>query len=153
MSAFVVSKTEIAYLVEAGAVWRVYAEVPGELQRGPLPDERRAREALGQMLSDENVRSVNARYREDDEAETYDEQPRMLWHSFDPVQVIKCAHCYEYQSCEHEGWAHSKAKGYIDSLIKCAIGKLPGYNAAKWGAPEPTPGLTSLSDLLSGNRM
>jgi hypothetical protein len=29
---------------------------------------------------------------------------------FDPVQVLKSCDCYEYQSCEHDGWEDSEAR-------------------------------------------
>lgn len=49
------------------------------------------------------------------------------------VAAIKGIQCYQYQSCEHEGWQTSGAKRYTDELIGALIGELPGYQEAAWG--------------------
>jgi hypothetical protein len=51
------------------------------------------------------------------------------------VAVIKSIKCYRYQACEHEGWEGSYADKLTEQLLHAAIGYLPGYDAAAWGAP------------------
>jgi hypothetical protein len=40
--------------------------------------------------------------------------------------------CYEYQSCEHDGWDDSATKRFCNSLRHSLTASLPGYNAAPW---------------------
>lgn len=49
-----------------------------------------------------------------------------------PTEIIKLAHCFEYQSCEYEGWETSQAKKLINSVIDSEIHRLPEYEAAEW---------------------
>jgi hypothetical protein len=104
--------------------------------------------AVGNMLWLENLKSVEARYgsgRKDlpgqieDNAAGYKLEETdfntILW-SVDPVQVLKSCQCYEYQACEHDAWEKSEAKAFVDALRISAIHVLPGYDAAKWGAPK-----------------
>ena len=164
MSAYLMSENGIAYLVEAGAAWRVdvgrilppMTRKPGDTAKCPVDpwlSFRHTREALGQMLWDENQASLNERYSETDDGLIYAELPRKFWHSFDRVQVIKCAHCYEYQSCEHDGWEDSRAARYMEELIATAIRNLPGYDDAKWGAPESRQDgkIISMMDMAHGD--
>jgi hypothetical protein len=89
---------------------------------------------LGALLWDENIRSVDSRYREENGVGAYEHVRSSLL--IDPVQVLKAADCYEYQSCEHEEWIESEAKTIIDALRDAACNAMPGYDAAVWGAPE-----------------
>ncbi len=49
-----------------------------------------------------------------------------------PVEIVKLAHCFEYQSCEYKGWETSQAKKLIESIISSAICQVPGYEVAEW---------------------
>jgi len=142
MSAYMCDRRHIAYLV---AAMRRYEVATWE----PVSDEER-----GQALWDENRMSVEARYPDTvghpedmpgpvGESFRFNEADVGEWcsHRFDPVQVVKACQCYEYQSCEHDGWnaragRSSRAKGWIESLTAHAIGVLPGYDEAEWGAPH-----------------
>ncbi|MDD5547059.1 MAG: hypothetical protein PHO67_07915 [Candidatus Omnitrophica bacterium] len=102
---------------------------------------------VANMLWQENIKSVRARYPDADYAnlpgevgETYviDERDcQMMWPIYEPTQVIKCCNCYSYQSCEHDGWMASEAHAFIEHLIHLAITALPKYESAEWGAPAP----------------
>lgn len=152
MSAYIVSRDHIAYLVEASLSrrlcrgelamrWR-YDNQWHELRHG---DTDRAVE-VGNMLWAENIVSVSARYPHDDVdnlpgpiGENYAMRAanfRLAWSNVDPVQVIKACHCYEYQSCEHQGWEASEAKAFIDALVNRCTRVLDGYDDAAWGPPE-----------------
>ena len=124
MSAWIVSKQHIDLLVAAS--------------KEVVPD------VLGQMLWDENHKSVNYRYTETKPTPSYTftARPNKV---INPVVVLKQLACYEYQSCEHAGWEDSKAYKFCQMLkaellatfstpmteeMVCA---LPEYNAAPWG--------------------
>lgn len=49
-----------------------------------------------------------------------------------PVEVIKLAHSYEYQACEHPGWETSDACDFLRLIVKAACRALPGYDEAPW---------------------
>lgn len=121
MSAFVLSDKHIDYLVSAAQLYRV---IPADLSR-----------VVGQILALENVKSVDYRYGTKDadalEREIAD-RPFSLTLRLDPVQVIKAADCYAYQSCEHPAWQASEARRYCDAIRSAAISRLPGYDTAAW---------------------
>ena len=150
MSAYIVDRVHIEYLVAAAMSRRIRGHGShafrwyhnGESHELACGDYARAAE-VGQMLWDECVASVSARYPHEDVStlpgpigETYQygtHRPRPM--TFEPVQVIKAAHCYDYQSCEHEGWEGSESYAFIHTLVTRATCELPGYDAAAWGAP------------------
>ena len=118
MSAFIVSQKHIQYLITAAIDYQVIV---------------RDSEQTGQLLWDENVKSVNYRY-------PTDPQERYIYHHkpfcvppINPIIVIKQCHCYAYQSCEHPEWETSEAKRLIDALEANAIRRVAGYDSAPWG--------------------
>lgn len=84
--------------------------------------------SLGAMLLAENMRSVNDRYDEDDVEHIYQHSALHVT----PVATLKATQCYEYQSCEHEGWETSAAKAFCEALTHSIISDLPGYEDAPW---------------------
>jgi len=72
-------------------------------------------------LYGENVKSVNYRYRSQ---EVYPPikfvQPDTYYTKLDLIDVYKQMNCFDYQSCEHDGWETSSAKNLL-FLLKCAI--------------------------------
>lgn len=121
MSAFVVSQEHIAALVVQERDWYWYWN--GEAHRDN-------RQQIGQMLWDENHRSVNYRYQE--------ETPNRLYlhdrveEPLSAVARLKLLNCYEYQTCEHPEWESSKAYAYCQALRDHLINELPGYDSAEW---------------------
>ena len=112
MSCFMVEREHVEYMLKAAqALSR--AQVAwyhgGQWHYMPAGDSDRANE-IGQMLWDENLRSVLYRYPDcaSDNVpgkcgEVYDNfymDGALGWHSFRPVQVLKAVACYEYQACE-----------------------------------------------------
>jgi hypothetical protein len=106
MSAWRVSEEHISALV----YWMIKAG---------LTDEDRADE-IGAMLWWENYKSVNARYSESDEIPGYKYRvptpipagPDGYPNAYDPEDMnhaLKLVACYDYQSCEHDGWEASIA--------------------------------------------
>lgn len=154
MSAYVVSRGHIRYLVEAA----LHLE-PDQFREGSRREGLRSyyhdgkrhevnsdtADALGLMLWRECEKSVRARYPNDGPSDLpgpVGDGPRfgyvhkMAWnHRFDVVQVIKAIRCYEYQSCEHQEWESSQAKAFCDALLAHAASCLPGYEEAEWGCP------------------
>lgn len=145
MSAYIVDREHIRYLVSA-AVGRETFRYSSEGKSIPITtQDQDALTAAGQMLWDENIKSIQALYPDCQKSlenapgpigETYIYSHNGIRGNFDPVQVIKAAKCYSYQSCEHEGWEASAAKSFINNLIDKEIHALPGYDKAAWGAPR-----------------
>lgn len=152
MSAYICDKNHIGYLVAAacssqlqfGGVARARWFHNGQWHECQDGDGQRMAEVANMLLL-ENIRSVSARYP----SESSDTLPgaierdlfqpgevRRVLGPLDPVQVIKSCHCFEYQSCEHEGWEDSEAHAFIKQLIRSACHRLPGYEAAEWGGPK-----------------
>lgn len=105
----------------------------------------------GQILLDENYRSVNYRYSEDDKSHRF--QLRAV-RSCSAVELIKMAHCYQYQSCETPDWKQTEGYAIIVALEAMAIRKLSGYDEATWGfdpqsAPPPLPATPAPKESLT----
>lgn len=154
MSAYVVDRTHIDVLVTAGLSQGTYGPLRWLWPELSAEDERDAFQAgepwgpraielaqershqltpqtanyVGQMLWAENVRSVNHRYEEDEWEQVYEHQP--IPGKVDPLIVLKAIACYQYQSCEHPGWAKSEAHAYTQALQDAMIRALPGYEDA-----------------------
>lgn len=154
MSAYICDREHIRYLVSA-AMSRWLNPSPGDrlawywgenngqsakLYAGDYKEAAR----VGQMLWDENVRSVSYRYPDDKPTELpgpCDDVPlygdHVAWQGeVRPVQVLKSISCFEYQSCEHPEWKTSEAFAFCRALESAAIYALDGYDDAAWGAPE-----------------
>ena len=146
MSAYIVSKSHINALVQAGLrsgmrarfTWYTRDE-DGNLTRMELRHDNA--DAVGQMLLDENIKSVSSRYPSDRLSElpgrTNSEYLMPFeWKPFvkqpTPLEAIKLIRCYEYQSCEHTEWDTSEAKQFCDCLKDWLISDLPGYDDAPW---------------------
>jgi len=145
MSAFVVGKEHINAMVTAGL--RVnYRPLSWyhNTRSHQLTDE--TADAVGQMLLDENVRSVGYRY----EGDSITDLPGKInaeWlipFKYQPtidcptgIETIKITRCYEYQSCEHQEWEQSEAKAFCKALIASQYGRLPGYEEAPWEWERP----------------
>lgn len=159
MSAFLVSKKHIDYIVSAAHFWskgNVGRYLPRDggvracdsIGRGkdPIPFEDFGNTDVGRLLWRENLISVAHRYARTDgdtrgstiEIDAY----KHAWVTDpsvtdgkgpDAVKVIKSIQCLEYQSCEHDGWESSAAHTFCQNLLSEAIRHLPGYDAAPWG--------------------
>lgn len=134
MSAFVVSNAHIDVLVNAIAQYGVAGKDVG----------RTVYRDLGQVLWDENVRSVDYRYQE---CNTHD---RYTLHTtegdLDPLAVLKAIDCYEYQSCEHPEWADSDAQRWMTRLREAIYTIAPRYC-------EPVPSRFSPGRMVPAYRL
>lgn len=84
---------------------------------------------VGAMLWHENQLSVNFRYREDDIEPVYTFCHHPGFRPT-PVEALAALSCYDYQSCEHDGWPASEAFQFCEALKDKAIHSLPGRNDA-----------------------
>ena len=132
MSAWLVSKEHIVFMVESDVKIGDGSNNPEEMA------------AKANMLWEECLKSIKSRYPSSTET-----IPKIVAEEFlhfspvgrgmsmsDIAQLAKSVNCYEYQSCEHEGWEKSEANGFCQSL-RCSIcDSLPGYSDAHWGGPN-----------------
>ena len=149
MSAYMVDIGHVAYLVES--------ILSRDLSR--WPDRREAwhqvaATALGQLLWNENERSIHARYPDtvgdmDNAPGVYPSEgykpyahpsPFLLEQlpAPEPVQILKAIDCYAYQCCETEDWEESEAFTLVEALREQTLPKVQ-HNAredAEWGAPK-----------------
>lgn len=134
MSAFIVDDAHIDFLVTyaiGGGPSRVSGENP---------------QKLGQMLVDQNTRSVNWRYRDNAAAATYVFRP--FTGPMTPVAVIKACDCYDHQACETEDYEKTQAARLVDAIRSKAIRSLTGYDLEPWEV-QFNPGRRSGAVLLS----
>jgi hypothetical protein len=146
MSAFFVSKSDIDVIVSALIQEGIYVDVS--------PRPRNAKEIdpneLGRMLWTENLASVTGRYclahtkdadRQDEHAAYVEQIMAYDWRELcqlKPGAVAKIIACYEYQSCEHDGWHKSAAYQAITRLGQRLLRHIPGYEDAPWGVRDET---------------
>ena len=73
---------------------------------------------IGQILWDENYRSVNYRYNEDNKAPIFVSMSNTR--SYDPAQIFKAINSLEYQSCETDDWDQTEAAAILDAIRRKA---------------------------------
>lgn len=107
---------------------------------------------IGQLLWDECHRSINFRYDEQTPTPAY--RHRIPGARLDVVTLIKAAHCYRYQSCEHPEWETSEAAAITAALESWLVHEVPGYDAAPWGLDDehvqPTNAVSIMSMINRG---
>ncbi len=157
MSSWVVSKSHIDVLVSALRAFKV----EHNLGRDPVK--------IGRALWRENVESVAYNYqlrtRDDGRKDEMAHYERAIeaytfreLHDLKPGAVVKAAHCFDYQSCDHPAWEASEACRTMARLVDKLAQSLPGYEAAPWGVDEDrladfcNPALVSLTSLMSDGR-
>jgi hypothetical protein len=150
MSAFMCTDEHIAILAEYACARPMLASLVSPIVSQAYHanrDERRTdAEIVGAALYIENEKSVRARYPSDsgNMVSAWGYVHRMALRAralaVPAVAIIKATECYRYQACEHDGWEGSAVEQLTAAIISDAIGELPGYDAAAWGAPEmPKP--------------
>ena len=141
MSAFVVDRAHIRFLIEAALRFTGRFD-KFRFGEGKILTETNATE-IGQLLWNENVKSVRTRYPDDpfnlpgpigEEPYEYKHVPAPMI-PIDALDVLSSSIGYEYQTCEHDEWDTSEARAFIQELKEWAIRKLPGYGEAAYGAP------------------
>jgi len=156
MSAYMVDREHVIYLVKAAISKQLSLYDGGSIQWFYNGEQQQLRVLesmdrlvdIGQMLWNENLKSINSRYPDtidnpQDIPGPIDEdfiiQPtdfrRLNWIEFKPSQVLASIRCYNYQACEHEGWSSSEAHAFINALKEKCISVIS--DKGKWGAPKP----------------
>lgn len=105
------------------------------------PNCHRGARVLLDRLARENRRSVASRYNEAEEPMPAHPRAFPIVRVRDVSSVaraIKALDCYEYQACEHDGWAASEVAAWCSQLRRALVRRIPGfeaaYEAAPWGA-------------------
>lgn len=91
-------------------------------------------QALGQILLNENIKSVNSRYNESQTPHFYkfDYSARYFNYKNCKVQALSLLACYEYQASEHPGYSESDAAALVKMIRNRIIKQLPGYSDTEW---------------------
>jgi hypothetical protein len=126
MSAFVLSNEHIAAMMQAttprypGNAFWYYHNNQGHYKN---PTD------IGQILMNQNYRSVNHRYSETEPTPRFHNYAKK---DYTPVEILKACDSYSYQSCETEDWDQTEAFAILQAIRSTAIGNLPGYEKAQW---------------------
>jgi hypothetical protein len=132
MSAYMVSENHLHALVNYAVREHLDYRVAGRSVR-VAPENA---EEIGQILSDENYRSVHHRYH-DRAADYFGTPPTYKFRSVaklpGAVAMLKLCDCYAYQACETDDWEDSVACKLVAAIRDHASRKVPGYDAAPWG--------------------
>jgi len=136
MSAFIVTDTHINALVRYASRHKLSVFFNRKLGF-PFGKEQLKtygnEQAIAQILLDENVKSVNYRYRDNEVMTiTYDPGAPILT----AIQAIKAAQCLKYQSNECDDFEESIAFKLIEAIIADAIPRLEGYESASWAIAD-----------------
>lgn len=123
MSAEIVSNQHITALVN-GVFSRYRGDGPSYNWNGETRSLLTDRPRLGQVLLDQNCRSYNARYGEN-ESRQY--RPANPGRAFTPVDIISLCDGYRYQACETGDLDETEAGAIIRAIRELAIRALPGY--------------------------
>jgi len=128
MSAEIVSNQHITALLQG-----VFSRYPGNGASYVFEGETHSlltdKQRLGQVLLDQNLRSVNSRYGENNRGKYRQENPGR---SFTPVEIISLCDGYTYQSCETGDLNETEAGAIIRAIRERAIRALPGYDDGPW---------------------
>lgn len=120
MSAYIVSKQHIDKIVDY-----VYNHHIDDCSEYKTKDE------LGQLLLEENIRSVNYRYNERNRLVKYQYEPPAI--GLTCVEFLKFLRCLDYQACERPSYTRSQVHRILRNLAFRAVCNLPGYDDAPWG--------------------
>lgn len=128
MSAFVVSDNHINVLLTFAIIKRAsYYWRPAQARMQISADNA---DQIGQILLEENFRSVNYRYSDSEPPHRYQYQ-RVRSDNYSAVDVLKAVNCLDYQSCETPDWPDTHAYAILDGIKDRAIRALPGYDDSK----------------------
>lgn len=171
MSAYIVEENVINFMIQAGmsrAITSCYGlswwKKPTYEPNGTMKLTYANDQEVGQMLWNQNIRSVRVRYGVGDlpgptanpdipAEEQFIYKPRPWTMEVKPIQVIKACHCYAYQSCESDDWALTESYRFSEALINASVHSVAGYEDAEWGAPEnPNTGAVSISRMIERGR-
>ena len=92
-----------------------------------------AQRHMGQVLAEQNYRSVAHLYGPDRQGDIVFEPFRLDPSAplLSPVAVLQACDCYDYQSCETGDYPDTEAWRIVDRIRNRAIKSLPGYDEAQ----------------------
>jgi hypothetical protein len=145
LSSYIVDRHHIAYLVHAFCYRSASANVTGcpeNTKAALLWTVKHLTQANRNSVSHCYIANANCEARVPGDLTTLkpwtsEEIDSYYFTNESGIQIIKSCKCYSYQSCCYPGWEKSKAHQIINEIIRSQIHRLPGYDAAIWGAPEP----------------
>lgn len=107
MSAYIVSDETVSVIVKAFEIYKV--NYIGEGFNDLIEDLSEKRLSLGQSLVNQNYRSVNYRYRENDKPHKFEftDINLMVNGKLDTGLIVGCIDCYNYQACETDNYWQS----------------------------------------------
>lgn len=94
--------------------------------------------SIAQVLYDENIRSLNSRYRgEYDKYSDHKIKINLSEYEYWPHEsngvLAKSTGCYNYQACENDDYMESRARRVVNSLYEAIAQDQEGYEDAEWG--------------------
>jgi hypothetical protein len=158
MSAFFVGCDHINAMLTAAKELKMYVATPGtdhwhpaDLATGDIWTE------IGKALMVENQKSLASRYPDDwqeffegFEVEDYKFEEDNYFTVYRKLtDAIHLVRCYEYQSCEHDGWEDSWAHKFCQRLTGAAANKVPESGPCwEYHKPVDAPKIIKLSSLV-----
>ena len=104
MSVYVVDHRTISVIVKGFEIYNVDYEAENYTKPIQIVIKlKELRDAIGQSLLDQNYKSVNYRYHEDDPTPKFEYKDLNV----NPGMIYGCIECYEYQACETEDYFNS----------------------------------------------
>lgn len=138
MSCYIIDKKDMKKIVLAfrqfAAAQHTYkVRIPGDEGYSDLT-EIETMSRVGQILVDQNYRSVNYRYDDRLEPEVFEITGNDLKYTkrLTPVETLKALASYDYQSSETPDYEETAACKLANLIRHYAIESLPGYDEAKW---------------------
>ena len=125
MSNFIVSDRHIDALVGAaiemngGLNLDFKLSIHCEIFHYDNPDE------MGRILLEQNYRSVNYRYKENNKLREYKYRSCKL---FSPLQILAACDCYDYQSDYCNDYHDTEPARIVNAIRRHFITRLPGYS-------------------------
>ena len=139
MSAFMQSDLHFSYLCMAASFPFGYGNDCRYYYGGEWLRIQGREQEVGQILKDQNVRSVDYRYRDNPNAGTDGDLPPFVFSGmsrlpkFGAVAIILAVDGYIYQAEETPDWEETEAYAIAHALREHAIRKLEGYSGgATW---------------------
>lgn len=129
MPAFTLQSEHISVMLQAAAPKCPGDDCASYYWRGKSHYFHGRNQEVGQILMDENSRSVNCCFEENNDLSSYCHISLL---PFSMIEIIKACHSYIYQSNQTLHWKESEACAIVRALETRAIHNLPGYEAASW---------------------
>jgi len=142
MSSYVVNDQHISYIL-AAALFERYPGDYVDYYWKPNGERRMIKgreQEVGQILLDQNVRSVGEWYKDSTNPDTQPDQGAVFSFcytgdlTYRPVEILKALDGFAYQAGDTPDWYETEAWAIVNALRLRTIRTLPGYEeATTWG--------------------